>query len=131
MKTSMRKVVIQTDQAPAPSGAYTQALTAGPLVFVSGQIPLDAQGRMVPGDILDQTVQVINNIKAILGAADCTLKDVVKVTVFLADLADFAEFNRVYAEFFPTHPPARTTIQAAALPRGAAIEMDAIAVKKG
>ncbi|MBM4274999.1 MAG: RidA family protein [Deltaproteobacteria bacterium] len=127
----MRKVVISTDQAPAPSGAYTQALVAGPLVFVSGQIPLDAQGRMVQGDILDQTVQVINNIKAILAAADCSLKDVVKTTVYLADMADFPEFNRVYAEFFPTHPPARTAIQAAALPRGVSIEMDAIAVRKG
>lgn len=131
MKTSMRKVVIHTDQAPAPSGAYTQALAAGPFVFVSGQIPLDVQGRLIPGDILDQTVQVIANIKAILSAAECTLRDVVKVTVYLRDMVDFPEFNRVYAEFFPSHPPARTTIQAAALPRGVAIEMDAIAIKKG
>jgi 2-iminobutanoate/2-iminopropanoate deaminase len=126
----MKKIVITTDQAPPPSGAYTQALAAGPLVFVSGQIPLDAQGRLVTGEILDQTVQVIANLKAILAATGLTLKDVVKTTVYLADLADFQEFNRVYAEFFPLHPPARTTIQAAALPRGVAIEMDAIALKK-
>jgi 2-iminobutanoate/2-iminopropanoate deaminase len=127
----MRKIVITTDQAPAAIGPYTQALAAGPFVFVSGQIPLDAQGRLVEGDILEQTVQVIANLKAILAAADCTLKDVVKVTVYLADLADFQEFNRVYAEFFPQHPPARTTIQAAGLLRGVAVEMDAIALKKG
>ena len=131
MTTKMRKIVITTDQAPAAIGPYTQALAAGPFIFVSGQIPLDAQGRLVKGDILDQTVQVIANLKAILAAADCTLKDVVKVTVYLADLADFKEFNRVYAEFFPQHPPARTTIQAAGLLRGVAVEMDAIALKKG
>ncbi len=131
MTTKMKKIVIATDQAPAAIGPYTQALAAGPFIFVSGQIPLDAQGRLVEGDILDQTIQVIANLKAILAAADCTLKDVVKVTVYLADLADFQEFNRVYAEFFPQHPPARTTIQAAALPRGVAVEMDAIALKKG
>lgn len=127
----MRKVVINTEQAPAPSGAYSQALAAGPFVFVSGQIPLDAQGRLVQGDIVVQTCQVITNLKAILAAAGCTLKDVVKTTVYLADLADFQEFNRAYAEFFPQHPPARTTIQAAGLPRGVSIEMDAIALKKG
>lgn len=127
----MRKIVITTDQAPAPSGAYTQALAAGPFVFVSGQIPLDAQGRLAAGDVVVQTCQVIANLKAILAAAGCTLKDVVKTTVYLADLADFQEFNRAYAEFFPQHPPARTTIQAAGLPRGVAIEMDAIALKKG
>ena len=131
MTTKMRKIVIATDQAPAAIGPYTQALAAGPFVFVSGQIPLDAQGRLVEGDILDQTVQVIANLKAILAAADCTLKDIIKVTVYLADLADFQEFNRVYAEFFPQHPPARTTIQAGGLLRGVAVEMDAIALKKG
>ncbi|MFH1597283.1 MAG: Rid family detoxifying hydrolase [Pseudomonadota bacterium] len=126
----MKRVVISTDQAPAPSGAYTQALAVGPLVFVSGQIPLDAQGRLVAGDIVIQTCQVIANLKAILAAAGLTLKDVVKTTVFLADLADFQEFNRAYGEFFPQHPPARTTIQAAGLPRGVSVEIDAIAAQK-
>lgn len=126
----MRKIVITTDQAPAPSGAYTQALAAGPFVFVSGQIPLDAKGEMVQGDIVVQTCQVLQNLKAILAAAELTLRDVVKTTVYLADLADFQEFNRAYGEFFPQHPPARTTIQVAGLPRGAALEMDAIALKK-
>jgi len=126
----MKKLVIATDQAPPPSGAYTQALAAGPFVFISGQIPLDAGGKMVEGDVVVQTVQVIQNLKAILAAAGLTLKDVVKTTVYLADLADFKEMNRTYAEFFPEHSPARTTVQAAALPRGAAIEIDAIAITK-
>jgi 2-iminobutanoate/2-iminopropanoate deaminase len=99
------------------------------LVFVSGQIPLNAQGRLVEGDIVIQTVQVIENLKAILAAAGLGLKDVVKTTVYLADLADFAEMNRAYAEFFPQAPPARTTIQAAGLPRGVSVEIDAIALK--
>ena len=127
----MKKIVIETDQAPAPSGAYTQALAAGPFVFVSGQIPLDARGRLVEGDIVVQTVQVMANLKAILSAVGLSLKDVVKTTVYLADLADFQEMNRAYGEFFPQHPPARTTIQAAGLARGVSVEIDAIAVKKG
>lgn len=127
----MRKVVISTDQAPAAVGAYSQALAAGPYVFVSGQIPLDAAGNLVAGDIVVQTVQALANLKAVLAAAGLDLKDVVKTTVFLADLADFKEFNRTYAEFFPQHPPARTTIQAAGLPRGVSVEIDAIALKRG
>jgi 2-iminobutanoate/2-iminopropanoate deaminase len=126
----MKKIVISTDQAPAPSGAYSQALAAGPFVFVSGQIPLDVNGRRVEGDIVVQTVQVITNLKAILASVGLGLKDVVKTTVYLADLADFQEMNRAYGEFFPQHPPARTTIQVAGLPRGVSVEIDAIAVKK-
>jgi 2-iminobutanoate/2-iminopropanoate deaminase len=126
----MKKIVITTDQAPPPVGPYTQALAAGPFVFLSGQLPMNAGGQLVEGDIVVQTVQVIQNLKAILAAASLTLKDVVKTTVYLADLADFKEMNRTYAEFFPDHPPARTTIQVAALPRDAAIEIDAIALKK-
>lgn len=126
----MKKVAIHTDQAPAASGPYTQALAVGPFVFVSGQIPLDPQGNLVKGDIVVQTCQVIANLKAVLAAAGLTLKDVVKTTVFLADLADFQEMNRAYAEFFPGHPPARSTVQVAGLPRGASIEIEAIAAKK-
>jgi 2-iminobutanoate/2-iminopropanoate deaminase len=102
----------------------------GPFVFVSGQIPLDPQGNLVKGDIVVQTCQVIANLKAVLAAAGLSLKDVVKTTVFLADLADFQEMNRAYAEFFPGHPPARSTVQVAGLPRGASIEIEAIAAKK-
>ncbi len=126
----MKKVAISTDQAPAPSGAYTQALSVGPFVFISGQIPLDAQGQVVQGDIVVQTCQVIANLRAVLVAAGLGLKDVVKTTVYLADLADFQEMNRAYGEFFSGHPPARTTVQVAGLPRGVSIEIDAIAAKK-
>jgi len=127
----MKKIIIITDQAPAPVGPYSQALAAGPFVFLSGQIALDEAGQLVEGDIVVQTVQVIQNLKAVLAAAGLTLKDVVKTTVYLADLADFKEMNRTYAEFFPESPPARTTIQVAGLPRGAAVEIDAIAYKRG
>ena len=126
----MKKIVITTDQAPPASGPYTQALAAGPFVFVSGQIPLDAQGRLVEGDIVVQTVQVLVNLNAILAAAGLSLKDVIKTTVYLADLADFQEMNRAYGEFFPQHPPARTSIQAAGLPRGVSVEIEAIAIKR-
>ena len=126
----MKKVAINTNQAPPASGAYTQALAVGPFVFVSGQIPLDLQGNLVKGDIVVQTCQVIANLKAVLAAAGLSLKDVVKTTVFLADLADFQEMNRAYAEFFPGNPPARSTVQVGGLPRGASIEIEAIAAKK-
>lgn len=127
----MKKKAITTDKAPSVVGPYSQALAVGPFVFLSGQIPMDASGKMVEGDIVVQTVQVIQNIKAVLAAAGLTLKDVVKTTVYLADMADFMEMNRTYGEFFPEHPPARTTIQVGALPKNAAIEIDAIAWKQG
>jgi 2-iminobutanoate/2-iminopropanoate deaminase len=123
----MKKDIITTKQAPAAVGPYSQAVAAGPYVFVSGQIPLNLQGEMVQGEIVVQTVQVIENLKAVLKAAGLTLKDVVKTTVFLADMADFAEMNRVYGEFFAEKPPARSTFQVAALPRNAAVEIEAVA----
>ncbi|RJR46536.1 MAG: reactive intermediate/imine deaminase [Deltaproteobacteria bacterium] len=126
----MKKKVIITDQVTAPVGPYSQALAAGPFVFVSGQIPLDAAGNKVEGDIVVQTVQTIQNLKAILAAANLTLKDVIKTTVYLADMADFKEMNRTYAEFFPDPAPARTTVQVSALARGVAVEIDAIALRK-
>jgi 2-iminobutanoate/2-iminopropanoate deaminase len=126
----MKKQIIEADQAPAAVGPYSQAVIAGPFVFVSGQIPLNPQGEMVQGDIVVQTVQVIENLKAVLEAAKLSLKDVVKTIVFLKDMADFAEMNRVYAEFFPKKPPARSTIQVAGLPRNAAVEIEAVAFRK-
>ncbi|MDI6852667.1 MAG: RidA family protein [Deltaproteobacteria bacterium] len=126
----MQKRIIASGQAAAAIGPYSQAVAAGPFVFVSGQIPLDRQGKMVEGDIVVQTVQVLENLKAILAAAGLTLADVVKTTVFLADMADFSEMNRVYGEFFPEKPPARSTVQVAGLPKGAAVEIEAIALKK-
>ena len=126
----MKKDIITTKQAPAAVGPYSQAVAAGPFVFVSGQIPLNLQGEMAQGDIVVQTVQVIENLKAVLEAAELSLKDVVKTTVFLADMADFAEMNRVYGEFFAKKPPARSTIQVAALPRNAAVEIEAVALRQ-
>jgi 2-iminobutanoate/2-iminopropanoate deaminase len=112
-------------------GPYSPAVAAGSLVFISGQIPMDASGKLVAGDIVVQTCQVIENLKTILAAAGLTLSAVVKTTVFLADMANFQEMNRVYGEFFPVNPPARTTIQAAALPKGVGVEIEAVALKKG
>jgi 2-iminobutanoate/2-iminopropanoate deaminase len=126
----MKKQIITCKQAPAAVGPYSQAVVAGPFVFVSGQIPMNLQGEMVQGDIVVKTVQVLENLKAILATAGLSLNDVVKTTVFLADMADFAEMNRVYGEFFPNNPPARSTIQVAALPKNAAVEIEAVALKK-
>ncbi len=129
-RNAMKKHIITSDQAAAAVGPYSQAVAAGPYVFVSGQIPLNKQGEMVQGDIVVQTVQVIENLQAVLAAAGLTLAEVVKTTVFLADLADFHEMNRVYGEFFLEKPPARSTIQVAGLPKGAAVEIEAVALRK-
>ena len=126
----MKKQIITAEKAPAAVGPYSQAVSGGPFVFVSGQIPLDKKGNMMQGDIVVQTVQVLENLQAVLEAAGLTLAHVVKTTVFLTDLADFPEMNRVYAEFFAERPPARSTIQVAGLPKGAAVEIEAIALKK-
>ncbi len=126
----MKKQIITVEKGPPVLGPYSQAVAAGPLVFCSGQIPVDAQGELVKGDIVVQTVQALENLKTVLAAAGLTLKDVVKTTVFLADLADFPEMNRVYAEFFPERPPARSTVQVAALPKGAAVEIEAVALRR-
>jgi|UniRef100_A0A7V6DQL9 2-iminobutanoate/2-iminopropanoate deaminase len=127
----MKKKIITSEQAPAAVGPYSHAVVAGPFVFVSGQIPSNRQGELVGGDIVVQTVQVLENLKAILATAGLSLSDVVKTTVFLKDMADFAEMNRVYGEFFPENPPARSTVQVAGLARNATVEIEAIAFKKG
>lgn len=126
----MKKQIVSSNQAPAAVGPYSQAVAAGPLVFCSGQIPINIAGELVQGDVVVQTVQVLENLKAVLAAVGLTLGHVVKTTVFLADLADFQEMNRVYAEFFPEQPPARSTIQVAGLPKGAAVEIEAVALPK-
>jgi 2-iminobutanoate/2-iminopropanoate deaminase len=100
------------------------------MLFVSGQIPLEAEtGQLVSGGIREQTTQVLENLTAILKAAGLNRENVVKTTVYLADLADFAEFNRVYAQYFPQHPPARSTVQVSSLPKGARLEIEAIAIE--
>lgn len=127
----MSKEIIYTNKAPKPIGPYSQAVKVGPWLFISGQIPIDpATGYVVEGDIEVQTQRVLENIRAILEAANYTLKDVVKVTVYLTDLNDFQGFNKVYSSYFSESPPARTTVQVSALPRGVRIEIEAIAYKE-
>ena len=124
----MSKMLIQTAQAPAAIGPYAQAVRAGNLLFVSGQIPLDpATGQMVTGDITVQTERVLKNLAAILEAGGSDLARVLKTTVYLRDLEDFGKMNAVYAKFLGEDPPARATVQAARLPRDAAVEIDLIA----
>jgi 2-iminobutanoate/2-iminopropanoate deaminase len=121
--------VVSTGGAPAAIGPYSQAVVAGGLVFVSGQIPLDpATGALVAGGAGAQTERVLRSLQAVLEAAGSDLHRVLKTTIFLTDLADFAEVNAVYARFFPAEPPARATVQVAALPRGAVIEIEAVAL---
>ena len=126
-----KRKVIATDQAPAAVGPYSQAIRAGRFVFTAGQIPMDpATGELVTGDIQAQTRRVLQNLEAVLEAAGASLKRVVKTTVFLQDMGDFAAMNEVYAEFFPQKPPARSAVQAAALPLGVGIEIEAVALLK-
>lgn len=125
----MPRTVVTTANAPQAIGPYSQAIRSERFVFASGQIPLDpATGELVEGDIAVQTRRVLQNIRAILEAAGSSLTRVVKATVFMTDLADFASMNAIYAEFFPSEPPARSTIQVAALPKGARIEIEVIAL---
>ena|SRR6516225_11012681 len=124
------KTVISTAEAPAAIGPYAQGIAAGPFIFCSGQIPVEpSTGQLVPGPIGIRTERVLKNLAAVLGAHGLGLDHVVKTVVFLTDLADFDEMNSVYAKFFPDQPPARSTIQVAALPKGANIEIEAVAVK--
>jgi 2-iminobutanoate/2-iminopropanoate deaminase len=125
---SSERTAVQTASAPKAIGPYSQAIRAGELVFCSGQIPLDpASGEMVAGDVAAQTRQVMKNLEAVLRAAGTDLTHVVKTTIFLVDLGDFARVNAVYGESFPAAPPARATVQVAALPKGALVEIEAIA----
>jgi 2-iminobutanoate/2-iminopropanoate deaminase len=127
---STERNVISSPKAPPSVGPYSQGIQVGHFLYLSGQIPLNAAGELQGGDIVVQTIQVLENIKALLAEAGMGLADVVKTTVFLTDLGNFAEMNRVYAEYFNLNPPARSTIQVAALPKGADIEIEAIACKK-
>lgn len=127
----MTKERVSTKEGPSAIGPYSQAIVAGELVFVSGQIPIDPKlGALVEGSVEQQTDRVMRNLAAILKAAGSSLDRVVKTTVYLADLGDFEEMNRTYARFFEgSEPPARATVQVARLPKGAALEIDAIAVR--
>ncbi len=125
----MTKQVITTADAPAAIGPYSQAIRVGNLVFTSGQIPLHPHtGDIVGETAAEQARQVLQNLQAVLQAAGASLQNVVKTTIFLTDLSQFAAVNAVYAEFFPENPPARSTVQVAALPRGVQVEIEAIAI---
>jgi 2-iminobutanoate/2-iminopropanoate deaminase len=128
MISSQEKVVVRTDKAPKAIGPYSAAIRFGNLVFTSGQIAIDPQtGNLVSGGIEAETRQVLSNIKNLLEAAGSGMDKVVRTTVFLRDMNDFGPMNQVYGESFTENPPARTTVQAAALPKGAALEIDTIA----
>jgi 2-iminobutanoate/2-iminopropanoate deaminase len=124
------RTAIHSDQAPRAIGPYSQAIRAGNLLFCSGQIPLDPKsGEMVgTGDVRAQTKRVMENLQAVLQAAGASFANVVRTTIFLVDLGDFGAVNEIYGSYFKEHPPARATLQVAGLPRGAMVEIDAVAV---
>ena len=123
------KEIVATSRAPQAIGPYSQAVRAGNLVFASGQIPIDpATKEFVAGGVAEQTEQVLKNLKAVFEAAGIRLDQIVKTTVFLADMNDFTAMNEVYGKYFAENPPARATVQAARLPRDAKVEIEAIAV---
>ena len=122
------KSEVRSDSAPSPIGPYSQAVDAG-AVYCSGQIGLDPKTGSLADGIVSQTARAISNIEAVLAASGLSLRNVVKTTVFMADLSEFAEMNEEYARHFSTPYPARSTVQAAALPRGARVEIDAVAVR--
>ena len=125
------KKIISTENAPAAIGPYAQGVEAAGLIFVSGQLPLDpATGQLAAQEIAGQTKQALENLRAVLAAAGAAPGDVVKTTFFLCDMEDFADMNEVYAQFFTGECPARSTVAVSALPRGARVEIEAIAIKK-
>jgi len=126
---TIERLIIATDQAPGAVGPYSQGIAADGFVFTAGQVPINpASGKVEATTIEDQTRQVLTNIDAVLHAAGSGLDRVVKMTVFMTDLADFQAMNGVYAEFFPSNPPARSAVQVVALPLGVQIEMEAVAL---
>jgi 2-iminobutanoate/2-iminopropanoate deaminase len=123
------KEIVSTEKAPGAIGPYSQAIKVNGLVFCSGQIPIDpATGEFVSGGIVEQTEQVLRNLAAVLEAAGTSIENVVKTTVFLADMNDFAAMNEIYGRYFDANKPARATVQAARLPRDARVEIECIAV---
>lgn len=125
------KEIIATDKAPKAIGPYSQAVRGGGFLFCSGQIPLDpVTGEMGGTDIAEQTEQVMANISAVLAAAGLSFGDVVKSTIYLVDLADFAKVNEIYGKRFPADPPARSTVEVKGLPRGARVEIEVVALSR-
>jgi 2-iminobutanoate/2-iminopropanoate deaminase len=125
----MKKRIIETEKAPKAIGPYSQAIQAGDLLFLSGQIPLNPKtGELVKGDIGQQTRQVLENIKGVLESQNLGMEDVVKVTIFLRNISNFNQVNEIYGTYFPTSPPARSTVEVARLPKDVEIEIEAIAL---
>lgn len=125
------KQIIKTDKAPAAIGPYSQAVHAGGFIFISGQLPLDpATGEMVSGGIKEQTDRALQNIRGIVADTDTTFHDVVKTTVYLADMDDFAAMNEVYDQYFDSEAPARATVEVARLPKNALVEIEAIVLSE-
>jgi len=123
------KKIVSTTEAPAAIGPYSQAIRVGNLVFTSGQIPLDPKsGNMVEGDVTDQARRVLDNLNAVLKAENVTMSNIVKTTIFLTDMNDFAKVNEIYGSYFKETPPARSTVAVAALPKGARVEIECIAL---
>jgi 2-iminobutanoate/2-iminopropanoate deaminase len=127
---ALMKTVFSSPDAPPALGPYSQAIGAGPLIFCSGQVPLQAAtGELVGPDVAEQTKQALLNLGAVLKSAGVSYANIIKTTVFLTDLSRFADMNAVYATFFPEAPPARSTVEVSGLPRGAKVEIEAIAIK--
>lgn len=126
----MKREVISTDGAPAAIGAYSQAVKAGDLVYISGQIPLTPAGELVTGDVSEQTRQSLDNLKAILEESGSSLEDTVKVNIYASDMDDFGEINAVYSEYFTTEPPARAFVEVAGLPKDVDVEISAVAISR-
>ncbi|MEN8190496.1 MAG: RidA family protein [Thermodesulfobacteriota bacterium] len=125
----MTREIIQTDKAPAAVGPYSQAVRANGFLYTAGQIPLDpADGKLIEGSVSEQAERVLENLKAVLVAGGANLASVIKTTVFLQNMNDFAEMNGVYSNYFTDNPPARSTIEVAGLPLGAKVEIEAIAL---
>ena len=125
----MSSASIATEKAPAAIGPYSQGIKANGMVFVSGQLPVNPETGELLTEIAAATRQSLTNLAAVLAAGGCTMDQVVKTTVFLSDLKNFTAMNEVYSEFFKTNPPARSTVQVAALPKGAVVEIEAIAIR--
>jgi 2-iminobutanoate/2-iminopropanoate deaminase len=125
----MDKTIVTSQNAPKAIGPYSVAVRTGNLLFTSGQLGLDPQtGNLVPGGIESETRQALTNIRHVLADSGSDMQAVIKTTVFLKDMADFPKMNAVYAEFFPENPPARSTVQVAALPKGGSVEIEAVAI---
>jgi len=128
----MHKKIIETANAPAAIGPYSQAVSVDGWVFLSGQIPLDpSTGKIISEDIARQTEQVMNNIKAVVEKVGGTMQHIVKTTIYLKDMDDFAKVNETYKKYFPSEPPARATVQVSRLPKDVSVEIDAIVFVKG